>query len=151
MMSSGGTIQGTSFWTAALGEHPAATPAAPAAPATWRKVRRPTGRWLGSDTSSSLVAGDALGELRAPLGLLPLLAVVAREAPAHGERRHLAHHVHLLHLAMALLAADAAEDVALVGEEDVVGDAVHADPLDGGAVREDLEERLQLRGDLRVL
>src|SRR5512133_1431248 len=124
MMSSGGTSHGTSFSVAALGEQPAATPADPASS---RNVLRLSGRWLGSDMGS-LVAGHALRELAAGLRLLALLAVVAGEAPAHRERRHLAHDVHLLDLAVALLAPDAAEHVALVREEDVVGHPVDAHP-----------------------
>jgi hypothetical protein len=53
-MSSGGTIQGTSRSVAARGEHPAAAPATPAAPAIRKKVLRPTRLSLGSDTRPHL-------------------------------------------------------------------------------------------------
>src|SRR5512144_401534 len=126
MISSGGTTQGITFCVAALGEQPAAIPAAPAMP---RNVRRPMGRWVGSLIGGSLVTGPAVGEPLAP-GLLPLHPVVAGEAPAHGERGRLPDRLHPLDLAVALLAADAGEDVRLVREADVVRDPVHPRPRD---------------------
>src|SRR6266567_5151727 len=135
-----------SFCVATFGEHPAAIPPTPA---IFRKVRRPSPVWCSSDTMSSLVAGHALceaGALGRPLRLLPLVAL---EAPAHAERRHLAHDLHLLHLAVALPAGHAGAHVALVREEDVVGYAVNADPLDGLVLVQLPEERLELRGHRR--
>src|SRR5574342_1006363 len=147
-MSSGGTRKGMTFCVAALGEHPAATPTAPA---ILRKARRPRGFWAGSVTGGSLVAGPAVGEPGPRRRLLGLLAPVAVEAPAHGEGRHLSQRLHPLHLAVAVLAADAGEHVPLVREEHVIRQPVDADPLDGLALLQPLEQRLQLGGDGGVL
>src|SRR6266568_1667206 len=135
-----------SFCVAAFGEHPAAIPATPA---IFRKVRRPSPGWRSSDTMSSLVAGQALGEAGALGRSLRLLPLVALEAPAHAERRDLAHDLHLLHLAVALPAGHAGVHVALVREEDVVGHAVNADPLDGLVTVQRREQRRELRGHRR--
>src|SRR5512138_447363 len=143
MISSGGTRNGMSFCGSGRGEHAAV--AAPAVAATRRNVRRltPGGCALGAfarsrerppaspsfdlpGTRSSLVAGPAVGGRLALVLRLP----VALEAPAHGERGHLADRLHLLHLAVARAALELrVHDVALVREEDVVGDAVDARPL----------------------
>src|SRR5512143_1604059 len=109
-MSSAGTSSGTSFCVAAFGEQPAATPAAAA---IFRKLRRgmpPVGE---SDMGPSLVAGDALGHVRPLQRPLRLLAPVALEAPAHGQRRDLADDVHGLDRAVALAALHPRADVPL--------------------------------------
>src|SRR6266536_1129962 len=145
MISSGGTRNGRSFCGAAFGEQ--AAPAAPAVSASRKKFRRvqPSSSRL---TRSSLVAGPAVGGRLAPV----LRVLVAAEAPAHRERRHLAHRVHLLDLAVALRAGELRGDhVALVREEDVVRHAVDAGPLDGLALVEHPPQRLQLLVELRVL
>src|SRR5512142_571082 len=135
MMSSGGTRNGMSFCGSGRGEHAAV--AAPAVAATRRKVRRLTPRSScpSPGTRSSLVAGPAVGGRLALVLRLP----VALEAPAHGERGHLADRLHLLHLAVARAALELrVHDVALVREVDVVGDAVDARPLHRLPLVEDL-------------
>ena len=51
------------------------------------------------------------------------------EAPAHTQRFHLRHHVHLVNPAVARHAADASRYVRVVREVSVVGESVDSDPM----------------------
>src|SRR5687767_971744 len=59
------------------------------------------------------------------------LSDVAVHAPAHVERGGLIHGFHVLHIAVAGLAADAGVDVPHVREVDVLGKLVNANPRNG--------------------
>ena len=56
---------------------------------------------------------------------------MAIHAKAHADRHDLPDLLHILHVAVALLAGDSARDMALVVEIDEVGHHVHVHPLHG--------------------
>src|SRR5687768_3990730 len=59
------------------------------------------------------------------------LSAMTLNAPAHGQRRILINPLHLLHRAMAGLAAHPGVDVIVMGEDDEIRKLVDANPLDG--------------------
>src|SRR5205823_6738178 len=77
------------------------------------------------------------------------------EAPAHRNRRHLLHDVHLIDPAVTGDATDAVVHVGAVVEEDVIGEVVDLDPVDrpaaGEAVKDGLEPVIGLVGIFLVV
>src|SRR5690349_9060104 len=141
-MSSGATRYGISLSAGGFAQ-PAAAPAAPM-PTSLRKSRLVKTKSL---IAFLVVTHDAVHR-RGMRGVVQVLAVAAH-APPHLERRILVDHGHLLHRAVAVLAREAGEHVALVVELHVVGKPIDLDPgnllaaveiggelLDLGAIRD---------------
>src|SRR5690349_17793324 len=113
-MSSGATRYGISFSAGGFAQ-PAVTPATPM-PTSFRKSRRSNTTW----SSFMLVVAHQAVHRRREVGVVEVLAV-AGHAPAHLERAVLVDAVHLLHLAVALLAREPRAHVTLVVELHVIG------------------------------